>query len=295
MNKRLVCRECADKLDDSDARRYLSLAHRLWARCFLGDNDCWEISGGRSSGRPPSIMADRRQIPPAQAALWLSGSPRPSPLHVAHHKFYGNAFCVRPDHHEWIQATVARGPMWAHLMTPDQLANHLELQRAKKAQYQRTYRRKLKDFGGTRTVREGNNLRDLERARALSADLRENPPPPLTEKEAAMRAMYAAREAAQREAQALPAPVLVVAPVPVPPSRLTDYDAKYAAEYERVTSAPAVTVKPPSVASRTAPWRHGIPEAAAPAPEALALELEPLAKPRGLLSLLAAAKVDPAD
>lgn len=138
----MTCGPCFDLVTETPPR-YLTLSQRLWGRCY-SVGGCWEYGQKKSDGRPVSIMADRRQVPPAHVALFLSGSVRPTPLHSTRHKC-NNPMCVNPDHLEWFEEATPRGPMWAHMMAPDSLARYHELRRAKKAKYQRNYRSKARE------------------------------------------------------------------------------------------------------------------------------------------------------
>src|SRR6185436_14709854 len=67
-------------------------------------------------------------------------------------------------HLRWIEKRQS-GPMWAHLMSREQIAEFLEKQRATRNRYQKKYRCKLKELGGVRAVREANYAKDVERTK----------------------------------------------------------------------------------------------------------------------------------
>ena len=235
---RMVCEPCFDKVTNTQAR-YLTLEERLWGKCYKVGG-CWEFGIQNENGRPNAIRADRRQVPPSHVALWLSGHARPSPLHVVEHAHGANAMCINPEHLRWIEQPKPRGPMWAHLMTPEQLATYHERFSAKRAEYQRNWRRRVKTLGGTKSVRDARNVRDMERTRALlreSSGKGRTPLVPLGDRSPG------AQIAAERAAR-----VAVVPPV-------VDFAAKYAGMIGGVpsVSAPApVTSKPEGVRAKAA-------------------------------------------
>lgn len=173
-NAQLVCFDCGVRVGARQAR-YLTLEERLWGRCYQ-NGGCWEFGEQKADGRPRYIMADGRQVPPSHVALFLSGSARPSPLHVVEHPTCHNAMCVRPEHLRWVAQAAARGPMWAHLMTQDQLAHYHELKRANKTRHQRNYRQRLRAAGGAPSVRSARQLRDESEAREALRKNRELTP-----------------------------------------------------------------------------------------------------------------------
>jgi hypothetical protein len=237
---RMACGSCFGKVKDTQAR-YLTLEERLWGKCYR-KGACWEFGFENENGRPNAIRADRRQVPPSHVALWLSGHARPSPLHVVEHAHGANAMCVNPEHLRWVEQPKPRGPMWAHLMTPEQLATYHERFSAKRAEYQRNWRRRVKTLGGTKSVRDARNVRDMERTRALlreSSGKGRTPLVPLGDRSPG------AQIAAERAAR-----VAVVPPV-------VDFAAKYTGMIGGVpsVSAPApapVTSKPQGVRAKAA-------------------------------------------
>lgn len=267
-SRRMACKSCSDAVRDCRQYRFLTIEQRLWGRCYL-NGDCWDYGEEKSDGRPRSIMADGRQVPPAHVALWLSGKPRPSPLHSTRRTCSsGNPLCVNPAHLEWAEEAKARGPMWAHMMTPDQLAHYHELKRAKKTQYQRNWRRKVSETGAS-SVREAKERRAMERVRV-----------------------------ATQEAALSGPTVLMPLPSAPPGTPPLDYSKP---RPPRAPFVPLVVATEPEPVKPDAhlPWRDDPwvdePEAPALSPEPSEPVSEPVAKPSALLTLLSGAKIAPVD
>lgn len=287
---RMICAECDVRLDRT-MPQYQTLGERLWGRCFfrLG---CWEFGAAKADGRPNSIRADRRQVPPAHVALHLSGRPRPSALHVVEHAQAAQPMCINPEHLAWVEMPRPRGQMWAHLMSDEQLREHLERQSAKRAKYQRTWRRHVKDLGGVKSVRQARAEQDMARLRDLTtANVRTTPTPlvPLPERivveSPPRRVVRLPDDVVERYAKAIDEGIRIMA-----------------AEATPELSADAT---PLPERQRIALWRHSLRETAPDAPEPASRLIEaptdpisvapPAVKPMSFLASLASPKIAPVD
>jgi hypothetical protein len=161
-DRSIICVSCFDRVS-ATLPQYLSVADRLWGFA-VERHGCWEFVKRNVYGRANYIRVDRRQVPPSHVALHLSGSPRPSSRHIVHHAHGASPLCVNPDHLSWVLPVSDRGTMWTRNLSPDDLARYHEARLAKRAEHQRNWRRRVKKLGGTRSVREARDARDLERA-----------------------------------------------------------------------------------------------------------------------------------
>lgn len=171
ISRSLVCEPCWRRVLDFPSQS-LTIQERLWGKCYERDQH-WEYSSQTLEGRPAKLRYERGQVPAAQLALVLSGRPRPSERHMAR-VHCGSRACVRPDHLEWMEWIGGRGESWLGGLDANTARELLTHQRTQHAQYQRAYRRRIKELG-TPTVRdsvEQRRAQDRQRDGAEIAALR---------------------------------------------------------------------------------------------------------------------------